>query len=106
MVRQLVDTLWVVTAPREVQLARLMAYRGLSRTEALVRIDAQPPQAAKVAQADVVIDNGGAIEATVRQVEQAWQDIQVQVLESVRNSALGEPPLRTRARAIQGQILE
>jgi dephospho-CoA kinase len=80
MVHQLVDTLWVVTAPREVQLARLMAYRGLSRAEANLRIDAQPPQAAKVAQADVVIDNGGSVEATVRQVEQAWQDIQGQVV--------------------------
>ena len=31
MVRQLCDALWVVTAPREVQLARLVASRGLSR---------------------------------------------------------------------------
>jgi len=86
MVQQLVDTLWVVTAPREVQLARLMAYRGLSRTEATMRIDAQPLQAAKVAQADVVIDNGGTIEATVRQVEQAWQEIQIQVLDDAPRS--------------------
>jgi dephospho-CoA kinase len=87
MVHQLVDSLWVVTAPREVQLARLMAYRGLSRAEATLRIDAQPPQATKVAQADVVIDNGGPVEATVRQVEQAWQDIQVRVLKSIRGFA-------------------
>jgi dephospho-CoA kinase len=84
MVRQLVDTLWVVTAPREVQLARLMAHRGLGRTEALLRIDAQLPQAAKVAQADTVIDNGGTIQATVRQVEQAWQDILTQVRDDSR----------------------
>ena len=81
MVRQLVDTLWVVTAPREIQLARLMAHRGLSRTDAMVRIDAQPPQAKKAAQADVVIDNGGTIEETVRQVEQAWKEMQIQVLD-------------------------
>ena len=65
-----------MTAPREVQLARLVAQRGLSRAEANLRIDAQPPQAEKVAQADVVIDNGGTIEATVHQVEQAWQELQ------------------------------
>ena len=72
MVRQLCDALWVVTAPRQVQLERLMAFRGLSRAEALLRIDAQPPQALKAAQADVVIDNGGAVELTRRQVERAW----------------------------------
>lgn len=74
MVRQLCDALWVVTAPREVQLARLRAFRGLSRKEALLRIDAQPAQELKVAQADVVIDNGGAREATRRQVERAWTE--------------------------------
>ena len=72
MVRQLCDALWVVTAPRAVQLERLMAFRCLSRAEALLRIDAQPPQALKAAQADVVIDNGGAVEVTRRQVERAW----------------------------------
>jgi dephospho-CoA kinase len=36
------------------------------------RIDAQPPEEAKVAQADLVIDNGGSVEETVRQVERAW----------------------------------
>ena len=43
--------------------------------EARARIAAQPPQADKVAQADVVIDNGGPLEATCRQVEAAWQAI-------------------------------
>ncbi len=69
---QLCDQVWVVTAPREQQIARLMASRGLSYNEAVLRIDAQPPQAEKVARADVVIDNSGAIEATRTQVEQAW----------------------------------
>ena len=72
MVRQLCDALWVVTAPRQVQLERLMAFRCLSRAEALLRIDAQPPQALKAAQADVVNDKGGAAEVTRRQVERAW----------------------------------
>lgn len=69
---QLCDQVWVVTAPREQQIARLMANRGLSYDEAVLRIDAQPPQAEKVARADVVIDNSGALEATRAQVEQAW----------------------------------
>jgi dephospho-CoA kinase len=75
MVRQLCDVLWVVSAPRQVQLERLTKLRGLSRTDALLRLDAQPPAELKVAQADVVIDNGGAIGATRRQVKRAWAEI-------------------------------
>lgn len=69
----LCDVVWVVTAPREQQIQRLMASRGLSRDEAVLRIDAQPPQAQKVAQADVVIDNSGSLDEVRRQVQLAWQ---------------------------------
>ena len=72
MLRRLCDVLWVVTAPAEVRLERLVQQRGLDRAAAQARIDAQPPEAYKVAQADVVIDNGGTLEELVRQVEQAW----------------------------------
>ncbi len=65
-------TVWVVTCSREVQLARLMTTRGLSAEEAEVRIAAQPPQALKVARADVVIENSGPLEETWRQVVRAW----------------------------------
>jgi dephospho-CoA kinase len=75
MVRRLCDVLWVVTAPRAVRLERLVRERGMDRAVAEQRIAAQPPEGDKVAQADRVIDNGGAIEETVRQVEQAWQDL-------------------------------
>ena len=71
--RQLCQQVWVVTAPREQQIQRLMSSRGLSEAEATLRIDAQPPQADKIAQADVVIDNGGSLEAVRVQVERAWQ---------------------------------
>jgi dephospho-CoA kinase len=75
MVRQLCDALWVVTAPREVQVGRLMEERDLSYQDAVFRVDAQPPQEAKVIYADIVIDNGGSIDATRRQVEEAWAAI-------------------------------
>jgi len=71
--RQLCQQVWVVIAPREQQIQRLMANRGLSEAEAALRIDAQPPQAEKVAQADVVIDNGGSLAEVRAQVERAWQ---------------------------------
>ncbi|MBI2941337.1 MAG: dephospho-CoA kinase [Chloroflexi bacterium] len=64
------DSLWVVTCQPEQQLERVMG-RGLSREQALARINAQPPQAEKVALADEVIDNSGSLEDTQRQVEEA-----------------------------------
>jgi dephospho-CoA kinase len=70
---QLCDSIWVVTAPREQQIRRLMASRGLSRQDAELRIDAQPSQELKIAQADVVIDNGGSREDTRAQVMRAWE---------------------------------
>jgi len=73
--RPLCDAIWVVTCPPEQQLARVIATRGMSAEEARTRIAAQPPQADKVAQADVVIDNGGTLDDTRRQVDAAWQAI-------------------------------
>jgi dephospho-CoA kinase len=73
--RPLCDAIWVVTCPPEQQLARLIATRSMSAEEARTRIAAQPPQADKVAQADVVIDNGGTIDDTRRQVDAAWEAI-------------------------------
>ena len=66
------DETWVVTCDPAQQLARLMARNGFDEAEARRRIAAQPPQAEKVARADVVIDNSGTPEATRAQVEAAW----------------------------------
>jgi dephospho-CoA kinase len=66
------DSIWVVTCSPEQQVARLMARNQLDRAEAERRIAAQPPQAAKVARADVIIDNSGSREATAAQVRAAW----------------------------------
>jgi len=65
------DSLWVTTCPVETQVQRLMAGRGLSRQEALRRIQAQPPQEDKIARADVVIDTDCSLEETRAQVEAA-----------------------------------
>jgi dephospho-CoA kinase len=67
--------LWVATCPAEIQIARLVSQRGLSKGEARLRVEAQPPQAEKVALADVVIDTGGTLEDTRRQVLAAWEAI-------------------------------
>ncbi len=67
------DTLWVVTCPEPEQIRRLMVERELTEDEARLRVRAQPPQEEKIRLADVVIDNSGSLEATRRQVDQAWR---------------------------------
>ena len=71
------DALWVVTCSKEQQLERLMRARKLSREEALLRIEAQPPQEDKVALADVVIDNSDGLKETREQVEKEWKRLGV-----------------------------
>ncbi len=69
------DAIWVVDAPPEVQLKRLIQKRGMKEQDAYQRILAQPPQAEKLAQADVIIRNDGNFEKTWRQVLAAWERI-------------------------------
>ena len=73
--KRIVDAVWVVNARRDVQLARLVARRGLSEGEAARRIALQNSQAEKLRQADVIIENGGNVEATWAQVERAWRTL-------------------------------
>lgn len=67
------DAIWVVHAPAEVQLARLVQKRGMSEVEARQRIAVQPPQQQKMSAASVVIHNAGSFEDTWKQVMGAWQ---------------------------------
>jgi len=69
------DALWVVTCSKEQQLARLVEQRELTEEEAHQRIEAQPPQEAKLALGDVIIDNGGSLDETWRQVKREWDRI-------------------------------
>ena len=66
------DSVWVVTCDRDLQVQRLMGDRGLSREEALLRIDAQPLQEQKVDLADVVIENSGSRGDLRECVEREW----------------------------------
>ncbi len=53
------DFLVVVNSARETRIRRLMETRGLTETEAIVRVDAQTPPERKIPLADLVIDNEG-----------------------------------------------
>jgi len=66
------DSVWVTYTPPEIQLARLMANRKMTESEARQRIAAQPPQEQKLAAADVVIRNDATFEETWKQVQAAW----------------------------------
>ncbi len=65
----------LVWAPREVQKARLMARDGLGAVEAEARLAAQLPLDEKRRHATWIIDNSGALEDTLRQVDDVWQKV-------------------------------
>ena len=62
------DKIWVVSAPRSTQIARLYERDGLTAQEAAERIDAQMPLCEKERRADAVISTDGPVEQTRRQV--------------------------------------
>ncbi len=69
------DAVWVVTAPEDVQLKRLMTKRKMTGPQAMLRIEAQPPQEEKIARADVVIDNSGDVVVTWKTVQRHFAAI-------------------------------
>ncbi|MDD4939387.1 MAG: dephospho-CoA kinase [Candidatus Omnitrophica bacterium] len=66
---KITDKLVVVKAARNKQIERVHKRMGLSRVEALKRINFQVPLRDKVRLADFVIDNNGNIEKTKNQVK-------------------------------------
>lgn len=69
------DEIWVVDAPEDVRLSRLMSGRKLDEPEARLRMAAQPPQEEKKAKATVIIDNGGGYEKTWEYVQAAYNKL-------------------------------
>ena len=66
------DAVWVVNAPDEVQIVRLVQKRNLTPDQARQRIQVQNSQADKLAKANVVIQNAGSFEDSWTQVQAAW----------------------------------
>ncbi|WP_123039569.1 dephospho-CoA kinase [Cohnella candidum] len=65
----------VVYVPREEQLRRLIERDKLSAAEAERRLAAQMDIEEKKRLADYVIDNGGSLEDTERQIERLWREM-------------------------------
>ena len=73
--RKHADKLVVVAAPRDVQLKRACEKFGIGRFDALRRIKAQMPLKEKIKIADFVIDNGGSLISTEKQVRVIWKKL-------------------------------
>jgi dephospho-CoA kinase len=72
--RQSCDAIWVAHTSLETQLSRLVQKRGMTAEAARQRIAAQGAQEAKLAAANVVIQNDGSFEAAWKQVLSAWPE--------------------------------
>ena len=72
-----VDKIIVVTADRETQIARLKKRNGLSRAEAIRRINSQMPLAKKIKRADHVVNGTLPRPSLRRQVGQLFQHLRL-----------------------------
>ena len=70
----MVDTLVVVTAPRDIQRERLTRRYGETQ-EGEARIASQMELSAKVALADAVVETDGTLDATRTQVKRIWEQL-------------------------------
>ena len=71
------DQVWLVTAPMDTQVERLMRRNRIDDNEAWARVEAQPPLAPKIARADVVIRNDGTLDDLRKQVDAAWDNLPI-----------------------------
>ena len=71
------DAVWLVTAPQDTQVERLMRRNRLDDNEAWARVEAQPPLGPKLARADVVISNSGSLADLKREVNAAWDRLPI-----------------------------
>jgi dephospho-CoA kinase len=69
------NSIWVVDAPPDAQLRRMLEKRTMDEAEARRRIAAQNPQAEKLKRANVIINNGGDVDQTWKQVQSAWDNL-------------------------------
>lgn len=69
------DLIVVVNASTQTRINRLIELRGLSREEAMHRLNSQVSDTERLAIADVVIDTNGTMEETLAQADALWRRI-------------------------------
>lgn len=72
----LVDQIWVTSAPEDVIVERLMRRNNWTAEHARARLASQMPLAEKAARADVVIDTNCSLEAVRQRVETYWRQLE------------------------------
>jgi len=70
----MVDQVWVVDAPIEKRIERLMNRDNLTRDQALSRINSQMSQQERIAKADKIIYNNSDIDSLEKQVLRIWNE--------------------------------
>jgi len=63
----------VVDVPTEVQVERLVRYRGFDEADAMVRIGKQATRQQRLATATFVVDNSGDLDALAAQIDALWE---------------------------------
>jgi dephospho-CoA kinase len=71
----LYDLVVVIDASEETRLDRLVRQRGMTPDEARARMAAQATREARLAVADLVIDNDGPMEALAPRVREVWTEL-------------------------------
>jgi dephospho-CoA kinase len=96
------DSNWVVVAPPDLQLKRLVERRKMSLDAAKQRIKAQGSQQEKARKADVIIDNSGALAKTWTVVKGHY----TKLVEAETETAISQPPqpIVTPVEATIGEI--
>jgi dephospho-CoA kinase len=74
------DVVVVVDTPVDMAVQRLVDERGFDRTDAEARLAAQITREERRALADVVLDNGGDIDALQAQVDRLWSDLRARAV--------------------------
>lgn len=69
------DLVIVVDVPPDVQLARLVAERGMPEEQARERMATQAARQDRLAIADIVVDNSGTLADLDRQVDEVWHEL-------------------------------
>jgi dephospho-CoA kinase len=69
------DLVVVVHASLETRIKRLVELRGLTRQEAVHRLNSQATDTERLAVADLVIDNNGSLADTLAQVDRLWERV-------------------------------
>lgn len=69
------DAVWLITAPEEIQVQRVIERNNVDETEAHRRVAAQPPLGPKRAVADLEIVNDGSLEELRQKVDAAWDEL-------------------------------